>query len=241
MIEREEPNDHVCKITALGTRLLFTQSGIAGNTNTKGGSNNWMGSTEAFRAFTHFQNSKANMDAVDQVSADWTKTMKAIYSRMLKLDRESGVSPYGLEDVLTRSVFIGLDPHGQVKVREIDISFDRGTFEKSGIVIISASNQLWDIASQMQYKAIGHIKISDEFANATSSRAMLDANYWKSEMNKPGSEELYAAHLVEVTEDYAPRDWGIGGAIDVVEMLPNEGVHWIRRKPDCPSDGVSRP
>jgi hypothetical protein len=241
LIEHEGPNDHMCKITGLGTRLLFAQAGLAGISHAKDPSNNWSGSIEAVRSFSNFQKSKSRADVLDQVSGDWAESMKKMLSRMLEFDRQLGVHHYEEEDVLTRAVFVGLDQKEQIKVREIAISFDRGVFEKSGVLKIWASNELWNITDQTQYKAMGHIKIANEFAHASSTRGLLDAEYWKSEMSKPGDEELYAAHLVEVTEAYAPEELGVGGPVDVVDMFPGEGLHWVRRKPECPKDGVGVP
>jgi hypothetical protein len=241
LVEHKEPNNHACKIVALGPRLLFAESGITGINHAKEAPDNWTGSKEAARAFSLFENSKSQADVLDQLSNDWVKAMKERFARMLRLDQQLGVRQYGTENGLTRAVFVGLAKNGQIVVRELGIFFDRAVFEKSGDVKLWATNELWDITDQVQYKAMGHIKIADEFAHAASSRGLLDAQYWKSKMTETGSEEMYAAHLVEITEIYGPEEWGVGGPVDVAEMLPSKGLQWVRRKPGCPEAVVNEP
>lgn len=238
LVEGEKPDDHVCKITALGTRLLFTESGTPEERHTILTSKNWSASKQAFRAFEDFQTSRTKTDAIDEVSADWLKAMSRIYSRLLNSQREKLLARDG--DVLLTSVFLGLDENGQIKAREIGISFDRAA-ERRGVPKLVVVNQLWEITDQNVFKVTGHFEIAYEFQAQTSPRARIAAQRWQLELNKhfgADADVLTAVHLLDVSESFAPEDWGIGGPIDVAEMLPKTGVRWIHRKPECPAEGV---
>jgi hypothetical protein len=39
--------------------------------------------------------------------------------------------------------------------------------------------------------------------------------------------------LVLMTEKYAPHDWGVGGPVDIAEIVKHSGPRWIVRKPEC--------
>jgi hypothetical protein len=237
--EGEEPDDHECKIAALGTQLLFTQAGTAGEVHTIATSKNWTASREALRSFSKFETAKAQDDAVDRVSADWLTSMKAIYSRLLRTHRRELLAQDG--DVLLTSVFVGLDRNGQIEARQIGISFDRPS-EQLAVPKLAIDNQRWEITSQNIFKTTGHSETALEFWTQSSPRALAEAQRWQIDMNTHIGENpdvLNAEHLVDVSERYAPKVWGIGGPIDVVEMIPHKGVHWIHRKPECPEHGAN--
>ncbi len=143
--------------------------------------------------------------------------------------------------MLISSAFIGLDQNGQIKVREIGIRFDPEA-EKLGTPKILVDNQLWDITGQIAFKIGGHNEIAYEFSVQSSERARIEAEHWALEMTKHSGEDpdvLNAIHLVNVSKTYAPAEWGIGGPVDVAEMIPKVGVRWIHRKPECPAQGVN--
>ena len=237
--EGEEPDDHECKIAALGTQLLFTQAGTAGEVHTTMTSKNWSASKEALRSFSEFEAAKAQSDAVDKVSADWLTSMKAIYTRLLRTHRRELLARDG--DVLLTSVFVGLDRTGQIEARQVGISFDRAS-EQLAVPKLAIDNQRWEITSQNIFKTTGHFETALEFRTQSSPRALAEAQRWQIEMNTHIGENpdvLNAEHLVDVSERYAPKAWGIGGPIDVVEMIPHKGVHWIHRKPECPEHGAN--
>jgi hypothetical protein len=239
LIAGEAPNDHMCKIVALGTRLIFTQAGVTEDIHTVAVSKNWSAAKEASRAFDTFQKSNAKADPIDQVSGDWLVSMKKIYSRLLRTNRQEILDRDG--DTLIASVFVGLDIGGHIKARQIIISFDRAA-EQSGTPKLIVDNQLLEITDQNTFHLTGHGEVAYEFWVQSSTRAKIDWQGWQLELGKHLGEDadvLNAVHLVDVSESYAPADWGIGGAIDVAEIFPNTGVHWIHRKPECPAQGVN--
>jgi hypothetical protein len=223
LIAGQEPYDHVCKIIALGTRLIFTESGLAADIHTIAVSQDWNAASEASRAFDLFQTSKTKTDAVDQVSSAWLISMKKRYSRLLQTHTREVLARDG--DGLITSFFVGLDSGGHIKARQIIIGFDRAA-EESGKPKLLVDNKLWEITDENTFTLTGHGEIGYEFATEASARAKIEAQR-SLEMMKHRSEDpdvLTAIHLVDVSETYAPADWGIGGPIDFVEMFPNTGV-----------------
>jgi hypothetical protein len=239
LIKGRPPIDHKCKITALGTRLLFTESGTAEDIHTVDVSKNWSSAREASRAFETFQKSNAGTDPIDQVSSIWLISMEKMYSELLRTMQQEILAHPG--NKLITSVFVGLDAGGHIEARRIVIRFDRAA-EESGTPKLSVDNKLWDVTNDMDFKAIGHTEISDEFVFKTSERAKIDAQHFALELRNHRGEDLdalIAIHLVDVSETYAPADFGIGGPIDVAEIFPNTGVQCIHRKPECPAEGVN--
>ena len=238
LIKGQAPYDHVCKIIALGTRLVFTESGLAADIHTVAVSQDWNAAKDASRAFGHFQASKAKTDVVDQVSTVWLISMKRRYFRLLQTHTREVLARDG--DGLITSFFVGLDAQGRIRARQIEISFDRAA-EESGKPKLLVHNTLWEITNENTFTLTGHGEIGYEFATEASTRAKTEAQRWALEMMNHRGEDpdvLTAIHLVDVSETYAPKDWGIGGPIDVVEIFPNTGVHWIQRKPECTAEGV---
>jgi hypothetical protein len=238
LIAGQAPYDHYCKITALGTRLIFTESGLAADIHTVDVSQDWDAATEASRAFEMFQKSKTKTDVVDQVSTVWAVSMKKRYSRLLQTHTREILARDG--DGLITSFFVGLDVDGHIRAREIVISFDRAG-EESGTPKVLVDNKLWEITNENTFTLTGHGEIGYEFATEASTRAKIEAQRWALEMTKHIGEDpdlLNAMHLVDVSKTYAPTEWGIGGPTDVVEIFPNTGVRWIYRKPECPADGA---
>ena len=100
---------------------------------------------------------------------------------------------------------------------------------------------------QTVLKATGHSEIAYEFSGQSSDRARREAQKWEAEILRSPLEDrdvLNVIHLVRLTELYAPKEWGVGGEIDVAEITPTNGVHWIRRKPECQetsADAALRP
>jgi len=228
-------SDDACKITALGTQLLFTEAGVSADTHTILISKNWSIRQEAIRAFSKFQISKSKADPVDEVSANWLRSVKRIYLRELESNPQK-VLRSATNGVLMGSSFVGLDRTGQVKVREIDITFDRAKLEKTGVPTLTVNSQLWDIVDQPVIKIIGHAEIIKEFRQESSERARAEEQRWQLEANAHRNEDtdlLYAVFLVDLTSSYAPPEWGVGGPVDEVEVLPKRGIQWIQRKPEC--------
>lgn len=235
-------SDDACKITALGTQLLFTEAGVSADTHTVLISKNRSIRQEAIRAFSKFQSSKSKADAVDEVSANWLRSVKRIYLRELESNPQK-VLRSATNGVLIGSSFVGLDQTGQVKAREIDITFDRAKLGKTGVPTLTVNNQLWNIAGQPIIKIFGHAEIIKEFRQESSERARAEEERWRLEMNAHRNEDtdlLYAVFLVDLTSSYAPAEWGVGGPVDEAEMLPKAGVQWIHRKSECSANSAVR-
>jgi len=232
--EGKPPDDHVCKISSLGGQILFTGSGIGRNEHTVLKTRNWSVFEEADRAFRKIPKSSSQSgNLVDKVSDAWLAAMKPKYAGLLKSDPTQLLDESG--EVLFAAVFVAFDARGRLDARQINVTFRRSD-EESGIFTPVVDGSHWDVAPQTEFKVIGHGEIAYEFAAESSPRARMEAIRWQSELLKhPGEDPdvLQAVHFVELTETYAPPEWGVGGPIDVAEILPGTGIQWIRRKPEC--------
>ena len=233
------PTDDACKITALGTRLLFAEAGISDEGHTLLANRNWSVQQEALAAFAKFQKSRKHLDAVEQVSRDWLTAMKWIYRRSLK--------QYGQDilrhpsNVLTQSRFLGINEAGKIEGRWIDIVFDRTQLE-AGKVVVKIRDKPWEMPVQPLVVTMGNAEVVLSFLRKSGDYGHSALEHWLAgNPAPPGDINLAAAKfLVEYAEDNSPPADGIGGPIDEVEMLPGQGVQWVNRKPGCPADSSAK-
>lgn len=233
-----QPNDNSCKIVALGRQLLFTAAGVAAHAHTIQTSRNWSVQQQAVRAFRALGAKPS--DAVSRASDIWLRSMKRIYLRELKLYPRQMLSST-INDALMNSAFVGVDQAGQLKVREIGITFNRAVVEKSGAPVLTVTDNSWHLTGQPVIKIAGHSEIIQEFQQGESERARADTERWNLEMNAHRNEDtdlLYAVFLVDLTSSYAPAEFGVGGPVDEVEIFPKSGIQWIQRKTACPVNSV---
>jgi hypothetical protein len=239
----EKPDDHRCKITALGEKMIFAAAGIAGSNHTVLKSLNWDASKDAVEAFKTIHNTvppKIN-DPVEAVAAEWEKKMKVRYTRE---ERTALIDLLGstTNDVLLDSVFVGLDAHGQITARELSFTFNRARAQKGGFAPVISSNQLWTIPAAMTLKAMGHSEIALEFASQASPRANIEFRRWQLEMLNRRNEDpdvLYLEHLIHLEITYATPNAGVGGDIDIASLDSGGTIQWIRRKRECPEDSLT--
>jgi hypothetical protein len=243
--DRTDVRDDACKILAIGKNLLFTGAGLVAERHTRLTSLNWNAFEEVVRAFSKYEKSGSthtSQDAVDGAAARWMIAAEQEYSQMQRRDVRGFLSST-TNDTVVDATFIGQDSSGKIKVREVSVTFDRNRARKGGYGPISARNQLWEIPQQAVLKAAGHAEIAYEFSGQLSDRARREAQKWEAEILRRPREDrdvLNVIHLVRLSELYAPKEWGVGGEIDVLEITPTNGGHWIRRKPECPERGIRK-
>lgn len=234
LMEGEPPNDHECKIVGLSKRMIFTGAGIEGEEHTVLTQKNWSALAEASRAYGIVQRvSPRSPDLLKSVSDEWLQAMEPRFRGVLKTGRTWLLDRPG--NSLFEAVFAGTDESGKFEAREVSITYDR-TAEQAGISKPLVAINSWDFTPQIVFKAIGHGEIAYEFAGQSTPRARAEAFRWQGELrdNPAGDLDLrQAVHYVQLTEDLAPVDWGVGGHIDQAEILPHTGLQWIDRKPEC--------
>ncbi|HKV77480.1 MAG TPA: hypothetical protein VJP02_05035 [Candidatus Sulfotelmatobacter sp.] len=229
----EPPNDHACKIIALGSQFLFAESGINLGSPTMRAPDG-RSQQEAIRAFARFQVSKANhSDPVDQISSDWLSSMKPVYQRALKSYRRD-ILQYEPSGFLVSAAFVGLNPTGRIEGRAIDIYFDLARLKKGFSKLIIHNNPSWQITIQPSTKVLGHAEIIDSFSHLSAEAREDTLANWK--IAHPDLDLAY--FLVDYTESYAPADYGVGGPIDEVAIFPHSGIEWLHRKPGCPANSA---
>jgi hypothetical protein len=242
-LEGGRPNDHACKLTALGNQLLYTHAGLVSDTFAQNKTENWSAADEAERAYSKFQAKNSNSeDAIDELSADWLGRMKIHYTVELLAHKEQVLRTLD-GNVLITAVFVGLGKGGQLKGRELQFTFDRAVLENSPLPEIRVTNDAWEFTPNGMTKVIGYGEIIREYFNMKSARVLKEAERWQLELSTRHGEDLdvlNTVHLVEVTERFAPEKQGVGGPIDVAEIFPNTGRRWIHRKPECPKTGAAK-
>ena len=83
---------------------------------------------------------------------------------------------------------------------------------------------------------MGQSRIALEFAALTSERARIEQGRWEMHLRSVFNMDYRAEmvkQLVLMTEKYAPYDWGVGGPVDIAEIVKQSGPRWILRKPEC--------
>lgn len=234
-------SDHACKITALGKKMLFAESGIAGSNHTVLKSLNWHASDDAVAAFKRVV-SKApakDGDLVTAVAAEWEKKMKVRHTRD---ERTAGFLDDVPTDVLSDSVFAGLDDRGRIMAREVSFTFDRAEAQKKGFSPVVSKNQPWIVPAEMTLKVMGHSEVALEFASKSSERALVEAQRWQLEMQSRRNEDYYVSylkHLIDLEATYAIPDAGVGGDVDIATLDSGGTIRWVRRKKDCPEDSLT--
>jgi hypothetical protein len=243
LTDGDPPNDHICKIAALGEHLLFTEAGVDGEVHTVLTSFNWSVQDEAVRAFLAVQHIRPAVSPgrmTSAVIAAWAKRAKRRYEDSEKRIYEDLLSlPTNL---LLDAIFVG-SFGGKLEVQEVSITFDKELLKKHHFAPVMISKpQAWTITSEVNLRATGHREIADEFSGETSLRAKQEALRWNVQMFGKSStdiETLKLQHLIDLSITYAPYEWGIGGAVDEVELTPGTNVNWIHRKTECPENSAA--
>lgn len=232
------PTDDACKIAALGPNLLFAEAGMEGQAHAIFTYKNWSVQREAVRAFAKFHSSHIQQaDPVDQVSALWLGSMTEIYRGTLRQYRQD-ILRSAPSNLLMSAAFLGLDKTGQIKGRAINITFDRAELERTGKPLLSIDNKPWVMPRQPQTLSMGHDEIVQALLRESDQDQHLAEQSWLTRHPLSDKDPLltYASFLIGYAEDNSPADYGIGGPIDEIELLPRRGIQWIREKPGCPVD-----
>jgi hypothetical protein len=238
----DPPNDHICKITALGEHMLFTEAGVDGEVHTKLTSFNWSVQHEAVKAFLavqHIRPAVSPSRMTSAVVAAWTRRAKRRYE-----DSEKRISKdlLGLKsNILMDAVFVG-SFGGKLEIQEVSMTFDKELLRKHNFAPVIVSTKPWAITSDATLKALGESQIVIEFSGETSIRAQQEALRWSIQMLGKASidiETLRLQHLIDLSITYAPYESGIGGAVDEAELTPRTNVHWLLQKKECPEDSAA--
>lgn len=239
LTEGKNPNDHQCKITVLGDKLILADTGIASYTNPNLKFLEWTASSEAaeaLRVYHKLISENQGLDEVDVVSAEWGRRL----AKRLGDEVSFGVLPPASipqNNVLTQGLFAGLDHDGEIEIRQV--------FMRRGLPLagpdqpgpVYATSQKWDISNKVQFSALGKTGIAAEFITGETERARAEARNWQRELEKDPSNDpvvFEAIQLVKLSITYLPPEAGVGGEVDVVELDAHKGVHWVVRKQDCP-------
>lgn len=232
------PTDDACKIVVLGPKLLFAEAGLEGQAHAIFTSKNWSVQREAVRAFAKFRTPHVqHSDPVDRVSADWLSSMTKIYRTTLQQYRQDIIHS-APSNILISAAFLGLDKTGQIKGRAMNITFDRAELGRTGKPLLSIDDKPWDMPRQPQTLSMGHDEVIQALLRKSDESRRLAEQSWLARHPLSNGDPFltYASFLIGYAEDNSPVDYGIGGPIDEIELLPRRGIRWIHKKPGCPAD-----
>jgi hypothetical protein len=229
----ELPDDHECKIVALGDKMLFAAAGVFRNPHYPSKAMNWSASSDAVEIYRNVRIAKSD-DALAMVAAEWAKKMKAHYAFEEKHNLRNLLEAT-TTDALLGAVFVGLDNRGTIEARELSFTFDREKARKLGFSDLKSSNQPWLATPAMVLKALGHAEIANEFAYKTTPRAEVEDQRWRLEppSHSEDPDALYLEHLVNLEISYATADAGVGGNVDVALLVANGTIRWPHLKKEC--------
>jgi hypothetical protein len=228
----------------LGTKLLFTATGLESETHRLQISQNWSAHQLAVAAFTEFQKSNPkHLGQVDGVSAIWLTSMKATYEHVLRLHGQEIIrtSP---SNILTSAIFMGLDDAGQIDGQVVNITFDQARLEQTGEPVLSVDEQAWKLPNQPLIFSMGHDEVVRGFLSQPPETQRIIEQDWLQRKRYAAAGEsdpvIYGQFLIEYGETSSPPSYGIGGPVDEMELLPKTGIKWIHRKPECPVDSTAQ-
>ncbi len=219
-----------CKISAFGDKFAFEIAGLIKDDNPHG----WDARLIARKSWK--SESLHESDAVKLVQAvtdKWIAATKKIYSDPEYLRHKRLSHPES--DTIANVVFAATDKKGKLAAKAVNVVFDITAFDSKGIVHLSyPSGNL----SPGEWKAAGSDEIITEYITGVSVRAMEFLKQWRTQQASNPSPSARQADLATKIIDLSirlhPHPERIGPPVDVLQIMPTTGIHWIQRKPECP-------
>ena len=229
--ENGQFDDHGCKVIEVTPKLLFAAAGrVAFGPH----SSRFSAEDEAYSAVRDAMSSDLGTlknEPMLSLAADWgmkvAMQFQTAYSNGLTV-----LASDGRFVPIVQGIFVSVDDSNSVKYAEAPVYYDPPRPGFRGMLFKSHSEVEEVPEGYLNIQDYGQTGIVDEFKNLSTSRAREDRAAWLGEKRELLSSE-YAIHLVEKTIELNPDKFVVGGPIDVAEITPSNGVHWIRRKDEC--------
>lgn len=227
--EIEGHDDTECKISAFGDKFIFALAGMA-KKNDPGG---WNGHLIARKIWESESASKTDAaELVLSVSEKWTIAMDEIYGNPEIVRTKRHYQPDNA--IFANSFFAATDKTGKLVVRGVDISFDLPLFDSTGkIRLIHTPNAVREGGSG----SAGHDEIIGEFMSQSTPRAAEFMRWWVpqiSTFSRSAKRAAVASKLIELSILLHAHQEELGFPIDVVQLRPRAGVHWVSNNKNCP-------
>ena len=223
-------DDHGCKVIQVTPKMLFAAAGrVAFGPH----SSRFSAEDEAYAAVRDDMSSDLGTlmnEPMLIVAENWgvkvAMQFQTAYSNGL-----TALASNGRFVPIVQGVFVSVDDSKGVKRAEAPVYYDPPDPGFTGMLFKSQS-ETEEVPEGVRIHAYGQAGIVEEFANLSTPRAREDRAMWIGKKRDLFSSE-YAIHLVEKTIQLNLGRSVVGGPIDVAEITPTNGVHWIRRKDEC--------
>jgi len=167
---------------------------------------------------------------VQAVSDKWMDRTRRIYSDPEYIRYRRHTHPNS--PVIANVVFAATDKSGQLIARAVDVYFDMAAFDSAGRV---------DLGYRPRYQppgwiAAGSSEIINEFMLGVSPRAKKFMNDWRANNAKltPSSRNAELARkMIEFSIRLHPHPEEIGPPVDVLQIMPKTGIHWVQGEAGC--------
>ena len=243
--------DSSCKITALSDNLVFSATGIVGDSSyLLPKSLRFDATEEARRVFLRYSQKPENflsLGMVGTLASNWGTAM----AKSFRAAADS--SPATLQAWLKRvdlshespfiaGVFAGLESDGEISVYSVSVDYAQPRegpmlAEPFFLTSMPFSDEFPDDFPLLT--PFGLPEIVHEVSEGKSDRAKEENNIRHSLMKTLSAEafaERQVIRMVDLTIAFHPKQEFVGGKIDAVELTRTGKVHWIQRKQSCPEN-----
>jgi hypothetical protein len=218
-------DDMECKIVALSPKSIFSLAGIAER------SNHWDAFEVARQTWKIESKKTLTTNLLNRVVSEWLSTMEKSYA-----------DPYVIKDlrahmkdepIVATAIFAAVDNTGTLRMEAVDISFDSLFFDSTQQVKLV--DKITEIPAH-SHISMGHDEVVIEFHDKTTQRAK-DYMAWYERrlagMTVSQSQAELASKFIELSILLHPDNSELGFPIEVLQLRPGTGVHWISHKPKC--------
>lgn len=221
-------DDTECKISAFGSKFAFAMAGVVF---TSGDGNPHSIARGIWQAKT--RTNPSTTELISDVAEEWTDKMEKLYAQSGAI---GGIRKRTGGESLATAYFAATDRTGQTILADVQINFDGQLFDKSGRIHITHDKRI--LRSDNWYSA-GRHEIADEYIKGTSDRAKTFMVPFRTQLAALAPSERdakMASKLVELSILLHPLKADLAPPVDVLQMKPGIGTHWVSIKPNCPKD-----
>lgn len=222
-------DDSECKISAFGSKFLFSMAGAARI-------GQWNAHSAAREVWKRESKSKSD-DAtlLPRTVNGWIEVAKPIYATPDLIAEIRKHMSSGDDPVVATAFFAAVDKSGRLKASAVNINFDLPLFDSTGEVkLISNAN---GIPADSSF-SMGHDDVVIEFRHDTTQRAKEYMNWFRRRIAAlpPHRQRAeLASKYIELSILLHPKNNELAFPIDVLQLRA-DGLHWVSRKGNCPED-----
>ena len=221
-------DDNECKISALGSKFVFSMAGAARI-------GQWNAHSAAREAWKRESKNKSDATLLSRIVNGWIEVAKPIYAtRDLITDIRKRMNN-GDDPVVATAFFAAVDNSGRLKASAVNINFDLPLFDSTGeIKLISNANEI-PAASSI---SMGHDDVVIEFRHDTTQRAKEYMSWFRRRIAAlpPHRQRAeLASKYIELSILLHPKSNELAFPVDVLQLRA-DGVHWVWRKGNCPEN-----